>query len=43
MSIEGQPEFDALAEAKTLVLTFTNAVDCLKRQRVICLFTYRKL
>ena len=43
MSTEGQHDFDALAEAKTYVLTLRNAVDFLKRQRVICQFTYREL
>ena len=43
MSTEGQHDFDALGEEKTQVLTFTNVVDFLKRQRIICLFTYREL
>ena len=43
MSAEGQQDFDALGKEKAKVLTFTNAVDFLKRQRIICLFTYREL
>ena len=43
MSTEGQYDFDALAEAKSYVLTFTNAVDFRERQRVISLFYYREL
>ena len=39
----GENEFDALGEAKTQVLTFNNAVDFSKRQRVVCLFIYREL
>ena len=43
MSTEGQHDFNAIVKEKTQVLTFTNAVDFLKRQGIICLFTYREL